>query len=148
VILPLLGFYLQLGDVRGFPWPALVPCVLLGLASHITTALPDHPADEAVGKRTWPVLLGQRRARVHSLQLAALGALATPFVLPDLPQLGWAAIEAVPVVLLLVNRLGLDRADASDRKACMRFVILNGAAINATMLGWIVALALRPPWGW
>ena len=162
VVLPLLGFYLQIGSVLGFPWPVLVPCVLLGLASHITTALPDQPADEAVGKRTWPVLHGQRRARVHSLQLAALGALATPLVLPDLPQLGWAAIEAVPVVLLLVNRWGLDRADArshgpagaeGDReappnRACVRFVILNGAAINAALLGWIIALALRPPWGW
>lgn len=148
VVLPLLGFYLQCGNVQGFPWRALVPCVLLGLASHITTALPDQPADEAVGKRTWAVLFGPRRARVHSLQLAALGALATPLVLPDLPQLGWAAIEAVPVVLLLVNRRGLDRAEASDRKALVRFVVLNGAAINVTLLGWIVALALRPPWGW
>jgi 1,4-dihydroxy-2-naphthoate octaprenyltransferase len=157
VVLPLLGFYLQLGSVLGFPWPVLVPCVLLGLASHITTALPDQPADEAVGKRTWPVLHGQRRARVHSLQLAALGALATPLVLPDLPKLGWVAIEAVPVLLLLVNRRGLDRADArgaeagreaSPNRACVRFVILNSAAINAALLGWIVALALRPPWGW
>jgi len=148
VVLPLLGFYLQCGHVRGFPWPALVPCVLLGVASHITTALPDHPADEAVGKRTWVVLNGPRRARVHSLQLAALGTLATPFVVPDLPQLGWAAIEVVPVVLLLINRRALDRADAQDRESCLRFVILNGAAINLTMLGWIVALALRPPWGW
>lgn len=148
VVLPLLGFYLQLGEVRAFPWPALVPCVLLGLASHITTALPDHPADAAVGKRTWVVLHGPRRARLHSLQLAAIGTLATPLVLPDLPQLGWAAIEAVPVLLLLVNRAGLDRAEASDRKACLRFVILNGAAINLTLLGWIVALALRPAWGW
>jgi 4-hydroxybenzoate polyprenyltransferase len=122
--------------------------VLLGLASHITTALPDYPADELVGKRTWAVLHGQRRARLHSLQLAALGALATPFVVPDLPQLGWVAIEAVPVVLLLVNRVGLDRADALERRACLRFVILNGAAINVAMLGWIIALALRPSWGW
>jgi 1,4-dihydroxy-2-naphthoate octaprenyltransferase len=148
VVLPVLGFYLQAGDVQGFPWAALVPCVALGLASNITTALPDHPADEVVGKRTWPVLYGPRRARLHSLQLIALGALATPLVLPDLPQLGWAAIEAVPLVLLLVNRRGLDRADVGDRKACMRFVILNGAAINVTLLGWIVALALRPPGGW
>jgi 4-hydroxybenzoate polyprenyltransferase len=163
VVLPLLGFYLQLGDVRGFPWPALVPCVLLGLASHITTALPDRIADEAVGKRTWAVLHGSRRARVHSLQLAALGALATPLVLPDLPKLGWAVIEAVPVALLLLNRLTLDRteteargaptnagadAERSRRRAELRFAVLNGAAINAVLLGWIVALALRPPWGW
>lgn len=148
VVLPLLGFYLQCGDLRIFPWPALVPCVLLGLASHITTALPDHPADEAVGKRTWAVLYGPRRARGHSLQIAALGVLATPFVLPDMPQLGWLAVEAVPVLLLLINRRAIDRAEASDRKAMTRFVILNGAAINLAILGWIAGLALRPPWGW
>ena len=84
---------------------------------------------------------------MHSLQLIALGALATPLVLPDLPQLGWAAIEAVPVVLVLVNRQGLDRAEAS-RSALVRFMVRNGVAINVTLLGWIVALALRPPWGW
>jgi 1,4-dihydroxy-2-naphthoate polyprenyltransferase len=145
VVLPLVGFYLQCGDVRGFPWAALAPCVALGLASNITTALPDHAADEAVGKRTWPVLYGPRRARLHSLQLIALGALATPLVLPDLPKLGWAAIEVVPVLLLLVNRRGLDRSEAREG---LRFAILNGAAISATLLGWIVALALRPPWGW
>jgi 4-hydroxybenzoate polyprenyltransferase len=146
VVLPLLGFYLQCGDVRGFPWPALLPCVALGLAGNITTALPDHPADEAIGKRTWPVRHGLRRARKHSLQLIALGAVATPLVLPDLPQLGWAAIEALPIVLVLINARTLDRE--GDRPGSVRFVVLNAVAINATLLGWIVALALRPAWGW
>lgn len=148
VVLPLLGFYLQCGDIQGFPWAALVPCVLLGLASNITTALPDHPADEATGKATWPVRYGSRRARKHSLQLIALGAVSTPLVLPDLPQLGWAAIEALPLLLVLVNARAIDRAEVHDRSACLRFVVLNGAAINLTIVGWIVALAMRPPWGW
>lgn len=148
VVLPLLGFYLQCGDVRGFPWPVLLPCVALGLAGNITTALPDHPADEATGKHTWPVRYGPRRARKHSLQLIALAAVCTPLVLPDLPQTGWAALQALPLGLVLVNARALDRAEAGDRKACLRFVILNGAAINAVLIGWIVALALRPPWGW
>jgi 1,4-dihydroxy-2-naphthoate octaprenyltransferase len=148
VALPLLGFYLQGGDIGGFPWAALVPCVLLGIAGNITTALPDHPADQATHKTTWPVRYGPRRARKHSLQLIALGAVATPLMLPDLPQIGWAAIEALPLLLVLVNARALDRAEASDRRACLRFVILNGMAVNLTILGWIVALGLRPPSGW
>lgn len=148
VVLPLLGFYLQCSGIGGFPWAALVPAMMLGLASNITTALPDHPADEATGKATWPVRYGPRRARKHSLQLIALGAVCTPLVVPDLPQLGWAAIEALPLLLVLVNARALDRADAHDRATCLRFVVLNGAAINLTILGWIVALALRPAWGW
>ncbi|MEM9453419.1 MAG: prenyltransferase [Myxococcota bacterium] len=148
VVLPLLGFYLQCSGIGGFPWAALVPAVMLGLASNITTALPDHPADEATGKATWPVRYGPRRARKHSLQLIALGAVCTPLVVPDLPQMGWAAIEALPLLLVLVNARALDRAEADDRAACLRFVVLNGAAINLTIFGWIVALALRPAWGW
>lgn len=148
VVLPLLGFYLQCGNLWGFPWAALVPFVLLGLASNITTALPDHPADEASGKATWPVRYGSRRARKHSLQFIALGAVSTPLVLPELPQLGWAAIEALPLLLVLINARALDRAEASDRSACLRFVILNGLAINLTIVGWIVALAIQPPFGW
>lgn len=148
VCLPLLGFYLQCGDIRGFPWAALVPLAALGLASNITTALPDHEADAATDKATWPVRYGPRRARKHSLQLIALGAVMTPLVLPDLPQAGWALIEGLPLLLVLVNLRALDRAEASDRRACLRFVVLNGAAINLTMLGWITALAMRPAWGW
>ncbi len=148
VVLPLLGFYLQIGNLFGFPWAALVPCALLGLASNITTALPDHPADEATGKATWPVRYGPARARKHSLQFIALAAVCTPLVLPDLPQTGWAAIEALPLLLVLINARALDRADATNRSACLRFVVLNGAAINLTILGWVVALALRPPFGW
>lgn len=148
VVLPLLGFYLQCGNVHGFPWLALGPAVMLGLASNITTALPDHPADEATGKATWPVRHGPRRARTHSLLLIALGALGTPLALPGLPPLGWAAIGALPLLLVLLNLRGLARAEASDRSACLRFVILNGAAINLTIVGWIIALAIQPPWGW
>ncbi|MCX4247811.1 prenyltransferase [Paraliomyxa miuraensis] len=145
VVLPLIGFYLQAGDVRGFPWPALLPCVALGLASNITTALPDHAADEATGKRTWPVRYGVERARKHVLQLVALGALGAPLVLPHSSQATWAAVEAVPLLLVLVDARTLRRPHEPSRERTLRFVIRSGAAINAALLGWIVALVLSIP---
>jgi len=148
VALPLLGFYLQCGDLEGFPWLALVPCLALGVAGNIVTALPDHRADEASDKRSWPVRYGVERARKHCVQLIALGAVCTPLVLPDLPHKGWAAIEALPLLLVLVSYRLYGKAKASDRRASLRFSIINGAAINLTLLGWIIALALRPPLGW
>lgn len=148
VVLPLLGFYLQCGDIRGFPWPALAPCVALGIASNIATALPDASADAEASKQTWPVRFGVPRARKHCLQLCALGALGTPWVLPDLPQTGWMLIEATPLVLLLVGlRLHDGGAELSPTRR-LWFSIVCGGAINAAILGWIIALALRPPWGW
>jgi 1,4-dihydroxy-2-naphthoate polyprenyltransferase len=149
VVLPLVGFYMQAGTLGGFPWPALAPCFLLAFASNINTALPDRVADEAVHKATWPVRFGDVRARKHALQLVALAALATPFVLPDLPHEGLAMVEAGPLLLLAINAIALRRqGESPSRRATVRFVFVCGAAINLALLGWIVALAMRPPWGW
>lgn len=148
VLLPLLGFYLQCGDVRGFPWPALVPSFLLAVASNISTGLPDHGADDRVGKQTWSVRYGPERARKHSLQIIAVAALMTPLVLPDLPKEGLIAIEVGPLLALAYNLRSYKAPDVGDAKAATRFVLVNGLAINLTLVGWIVALAMRPPWGW
>jgi 1,4-dihydroxy-2-naphthoate octaprenyltransferase len=144
VALPLLGFYLQCGDIRGFPWAALAPAFLLGVASNIATGLPDHEADMAVGKHTWSVRYGPERARKHCLQIVAIATLMTPLVLADLPQLGLVALEAGPLLALglalVVSRAAVFRPT--------RFVFAVGLAINLAFVGWIVALAIRPPWGW
>src|SRR5690606_30972610 len=103
VVLPLLGFYLQAGTIGGVPWVALVPSFMLAFASNIATAVPDREADEAVDKQTWPVRYGDARARKHALQIAALGALATPFVVPDLPPAGLAAVQVGPLALLAID---------------------------------------------
>jgi 1,4-dihydroxy-2-naphthoate polyprenyltransferase len=144
VVLPLMGWTMQLGGLEGFPWQALVPAFVLGVASNITTALPDAPADAAVDKHTWPVRYGPRRARKHSLQLVAIGTLATPLVLPGLSHAGLVAIQVLPALALLFNLRGLRSADAEDRRACRRFVFVNGLAIALVFVGWIAALAIDP----
>jgi 1,4-dihydroxy-2-naphthoate polyprenyltransferase len=143
VVLPLMGWSLQVGDLGGVPWAALVPAFVLGVASNVTTALPDAPADAEASKRTWPVRLGPRRARKHSLQLIALGALLTPLVLPGLSRLGLFCVQALPLLALAFNLRGVPRADAEDRSACRRFVVLNALAIQLVWLGWIVALVIQ-----
>lgn len=141
LVLPAIGYYLQTGELHTVPWLALVPAIVLGVASNITTALPDHPADVAVDKKAWPVRFGQARARKHSLQLIALGALLTPVVVPELEHTALLAIEIGPALALLLNLRGLPNADAEHAGACRRFVFFNGLAINLTLLGWCFALA-------
>lgn len=148
VVLPVFGYYLQCGDIRGFVWPALLPCLALGLASNIATALPDFEADTAAEKLTWPVRYGLRRAKTHCVQLIALGAVCTPLVLPTLPKLGWALIEGPALLLAAVNYRTYGQAPADDTRARLRFSLLNGVAINLVIVGWIVALAMQPRWGW
>lgn len=140
VVLPLIGWYLQIGHFEGLPWLALIPSFLLAVASNISTALPDHPADVEVDKLTWPVRFGQARARKHSLQIIALGVFLSPLVLPELDHAGLAAVEVGPALALLVNLRLLPKADAAERRDCRRFVFVNGLAINLALVGWVVAL--------
>ena len=142
LVLPVIGWYLQVGHIDGLPWLALAPGVLLGFASNISTALPDFPADKAVDKLTWPVRFGQSRARKHSLQLIALAVLLTPIVLPTLEHRGLLAVEVGPALVLLLNLRWLNCSDATDRRRCATFVFLNGLAINLVLLAWIVALGV------
>lgn len=70
VVLPLLAFATQTGDpLTDMRWAALAPMFVLGVASNILTALPDHPADVAASKRSYPVVHGQWVARRHFLGL-------------------------------------------------------------------------------
>lgn len=143
VLLPLLGFYSQAGTFDGFPWVALVPLFLAGVAGNINTALPDRPADEACDKRTWPVRMGDRRARKHSLQILALAIACTPWIVQTDDRWIWAAVEIVPGLVLLANLRGLQTADPEDRIACRRFVFLNGLALVLLFAGWCTVLALQ-----
>jgi len=142
LVLPVMGWYLQVGHLDGLPWLALLPSVLLATASNISTALPDHAADTAVDKQTWPVRFGEARARKHSLQIIALGILLTPFVLPGLDRDSLLLVEAAPAVALIANTFLRHRADSSERRACTRFVFLNGTAINLALAAWCIALGV------
>jgi 1,4-dihydroxy-2-naphthoate octaprenyltransferase len=142
VLLPVIGFYAQAGSLDALTWTSLLPLFVLGIAGNVTTALPDRPADEACDKQTWPVRVGDQRARKHSLQLLALAVFATPWVVPTDDRLVWAAIEAGPALVLLANLRASPGADPEQRAASRRFVFLNGLALNLLLAAWCVALVL------
>lgn len=79
VILPLFGYAAQAHGLAGFPWAVLLVVLPTQLGCAIGTAIPDQPSDELDGKRTVPVLVGVRNAKVwvlvlHLLSLTALFA--------------------------------------------------------------------------
>jgi len=143
VVLPLVGYYTQAGTLAGFHWPALVPLVLLGYAGNILSALPDVPSDRASGKRTYPVRRGQWLARRHALELLAIAAAMSGWVLPGLPL--WAAVAlAGPVLGVAATAVPLlGSADAENRAECERFVMTTAGAAHLLVLLWAAALVLR-----
>jgi 4-hydroxybenzoate polyprenyltransferase len=114
----------------------------LAWASSVTTSLPDAPSDKATGKKSLAVLSSELAARRASLFVIALGASATPLVVPRAPSWALFAMVAVPIFVVFVNRRNLRDADAEHAAACFRFVTLNGVAIAAALVGWTVALFL------
>lgn len=143
VVLPLLGYYVQAGTLAGFHWPVLVPLVLLGYTGNIVSALSDAPSDRASGKSSYPVRRGQYTARRHALELLAMAAALSAWVLPGLPLWG-AALLAAPVLgvaALAVPLLG--SADAENRAECERFTLLTAGAGHLLVVLWSLALVLR-----
>lgn len=134
VVLPLAGFDLQVGRIAAFPWPALLPAFLLGVAGNLTTALPDHVSDTAHAKRSYPVRKGLRRAQRDSGLLIALAALATPWAVPWLSP-GDATWLALPLLGGVTVNL-MHARDTRSNADLERFVFVHGAVISSTWLLW------------
>ena len=139
VVLPVIGYYLQCGSLTGFPLPALIPLFLLGYAGNIVTSLPDVPGDRAAGKRSLPVRRGQFLARVQCLVVIAVAIGASRLVVAQTSLPTLAALLALPALCLLWGLWYVKSADATERAACLRFVVACGAAISLTQLAWAFA---------
>jgi 1,4-dihydroxy-2-naphthoate octaprenyltransferase len=138
VVLPVLGYYVQTGTFEGLRLAALLPVFLLGHVGNINTSLPDQPSDLASDKRSYPVRVGQYRARRHSLELLAIAACFTPLVTPraDWPFLLVSVL--VPLLVLAFNVPLLGSADAENRDECRRFVTINAIALNLMLAAWML----------
>ncbi len=143
VVLPLVGYSMQAGTLAGFHWPALVPMMLLGYIGNMLSALPDEPSDRVAGKRTYAVRRGPLLARRHALELTATAAAMSGWVISGLPWWG-AVIVAVPVIGVASLAVPLlASADAENRGACERFVLITAGAGHLLVLLWAAALVLR-----
>jgi 1,4-dihydroxy-2-naphthoate octaprenyltransferase len=135
VVLPLVGYYLQAGTLGSFPLAVLFPSFLLAAAGNVTTALPDHPADRAADKRTYPVRLGQLTARRHVLQSIALAAFIAVLVVPGGSILSRGLVFAITIAILSANLRLLGSADATNEDECLRFVVMTSSASAWAWLG-------------
>ncbi|MBN8611685.1 MAG: prenyltransferase [Deltaproteobacteria bacterium] len=142
-VLPLWGFYAQVGSLDRFPWIALAPVVLLHTIGNVITALPDAPSDARAHKRTWPVRVGERAARGHVI--ASLSAILVGFAIVIAARQTWthaALVVIAPLISLAISTRWLAHGDAAQRDACLRFVLATAGALGLVQLGWCLALAL------
>lgn len=103
ILTPLVGYYLQVGQLATLPVFAAFPLACLQAAMIFVINFPDAAADKQVGKRTMVVRLGNVWAvRVYlGLLIVAYGSL--PLLLAwGLPALaGWSVCLTLPLALWL-----------------------------------------------
>ena len=143
-LLPLTGFYIQVGSLESFPWLALVPLFLIFYSGNIITALPDYKSDLAGNKRSYPVRLGQRRSRKHILVLLFCAFILISWVTPNLTKpFSLFALAQAPslLILLIVKRKGwLERGDIENTAECRKFVLWTTLSQGWLLVAWITSL--------
>jgi 1,4-dihydroxy-2-naphthoate octaprenyltransferase len=91
-LVPLVGFYLQTGQLEPLPLLAVMPLGCLQFAMLLVIEFPDAAGDAAVGKRTLVVRLGEAKAAyLHASALLAAYAALPLLVLLGLPLAAAAA---------------------------------------------------------
>jgi 1,4-dihydroxy-2-naphthoate octaprenyltransferase len=117
LLTPLAGFAVLAGRVELLPMALGLPLCLLQIAMLLTVAFPDYEGDHAVGKASWVVLFGAKRAAWLTAALI-VGAFAAAFSgvwlgVPSGVAVGWLGI--LPLGALQLVRLG--RGDFRRRSA-------------------------------
>lgn len=135
LIVPQWAYSLQTG---GLSRDLFLICMLLlpVVASlFLAIAAPDWPADAQVGKRTLPVIVGERQIARLYVGMVGLGALAGVVLWPGRVPPGalWiAALLALPLVLLAWRGL---RAPLSERPTVLLWVILRAGLVPLALIG-------------
>lgn len=141
LVLPLMGYYAQAGELERAPYGAFAPLIVLAFVSNILTALPDTAGDRAAGKLSWPVRRSEPRARRDALILLGVGLMFVTQVGPPLDSMLDAVVVGPPALCALMALRYLKRGDfETNREDAMRFVIFALGAITLVQLTWSVVL--------
>lgn len=101
LVLPLMGYYGQSGEIMSFPWLLFAILLPTNLASGMTTSLPDEPSDRAFGKRTTSVMFGTGTNKVIIIFLNAMSIAALISIALYSPLLPFSWLFLLPPVLLI-----------------------------------------------
>ncbi len=143
LLTPLLGFYLQSGELRLLPVLACLPLCGLQFAMLLTIELPDAAADAALGKRTLVV----RHGAEWGARYGACLAIASFALLPLLVCCGlpWriAALAALLAPLATWHALRLWRGSFRDptrwESLALCSVLLLAGAASAELIGALIS---------
>lgn len=143
-VLPVAGFYIYTGRFGASPI-VLFPLLFLAFSSAVSSGLKHLPADRETGKKTLPVLLGDRVGRALILVGLGLG-IATSVGLVGLGHLGLVSLLLtipIPMGYGAVCLKSARRATYEDLTSLKKFKGALHRAILFVSLGLVIGLVSR-----
>ena len=144
---PVVGYYLQAGQLRALPFLAAAPLCCLQLAMLLAIEFPDAAGDAVTGKRTLVVRLGApAAARAYQLVVVAAYAMFPALVRAGLPRaVALAALVPSPLAasLLITMRRGAWRRPGAWEGVAFGSVALLVTTTLAELIAF-VALGVAP----
>ena len=139
LVLPLIGYAAQAGDLSRFPMEVLAFLLPLNLATSLCTALPDEPSDRISQKRTLPVLLGGTTVRLLVIALNLVGLVLFAIVaFPALDDLSWRleALLTLPAISVVGQALTARSAvpGTGSMLAFIFFSLLSNLSLVALLI--------------
>ena len=135
LVLPLVGYSLQSGELASFPWHWLAFLLPMDLAASLSTTLPDEPSDRAAGKMTFAARYGSGPVKIAIVGLYLAG-LAIFVLVSGAGWLHGLMISVVPLGFSLALP-GLVKDSPAGSARCSRFVTLA----VATKVVWTASAA-------
>ncbi len=134
LIVPQWAYSLQTGHLSRDLFLICLPLLPFIASLFLAIAAPDQPADAQVGKRTLPVIFGERRvARIYA-GMVGVGVVAALVLWPGrVPTgvLGIAALLALPLMLLAWHGL---RVPLSDRPSVLLWMIVRAGLVPLALI--------------
>jgi 1,4-dihydroxy-2-naphthoate octaprenyltransferase len=149
LVLPLAGYYLQAGTLKGFPYSVLLFILVLHYAAAVVTALPDEPSDRAGGKSTLAVQIGVGRAVWRVLGAYGVAFLFLAAWVVYRAQTPWLAMLFILPALGAYAAMFYFRANAQPGTARLNGLVAAGVAVTVLgMLGLAAALLFTAQGFW
>lgn len=144
IVLPLIGYYIQHGSLQGFYWNALVTLYLIFHVGNIVTALPDYASDKAGQKRTFPVRVGEFRARTIALTLLAFSYVGVILSAPyfTTTTLALIVIPSSLILVFLMTSGTVRKASVANFPYCKKFVTWVSVSQAWLLCAWTSAFFL------
>jgi 1,4-dihydroxy-2-naphthoate octaprenyltransferase len=131
MMVPLWAYSLQTGRVSSTLITLCLPLVFFIMSMFIGIAAPDYPADRQVGKRTLPVIVGEKRLSTLYAGIVTLGYVTSLLVWPARVPLVIATALSVP--LALWAWWGLN-GPLSDRRHILLLMVVRTALVPALII--------------